>query len=78
MPKEIPPNLWDAKRVAEFLCLAEATVRHGRAGTRSIPCIRLGGALRWDPNDVIAWREERRQRAVTRINRRFGGLAQAS
>lgn len=66
-----PLSSWTAKQVAEFLGLSEETVRHGRAGTGEIPRIKMGRAVRWDPTDVIAWRDERRQASVARIERRF-------
>lgn len=64
-------DLWNAKRVAEFLGLDEETVRHGRAGTGEIPRIKLGRSVRWDPEDVMQFRQRARQSSVTRIDRRL-------
>jgi hypothetical protein len=64
-------GLWNARQVAECLGLDEETVRHGRAGTGEIPRIKMGRSVRWDPDDVILFRDAKRQASVTRIERRF-------
>ena len=66
-----PEDLWNVKQAAQFLSLAEETLRHGRAGTHEIPRIKLGRAVRYDPAEVRAFREGLRQASVTRIERRF-------
>lgn len=69
MPKEI---LWTAKQVAHYLGLSEYTVYVGAAGTRDIPRIKMGRAVRWKASDVMAWLEERHSWAKRRIDRRLG------
>lgn len=69
-PRAIRESAWTAKQVAEFLGLSPTTVVHGRAGTKTIARIRMGRSVRFDPDDVIKWRDERRRWAQDRIDRR--------
>jgi len=51
---ELEECLWDAHDVAKFLSLSRSWVyRAVEAGT--IPCIRIGSAVRFDPQTIKAW-----------------------
>lgn len=54
-----PERLWKIADVAEFLALSERTVR-ALVQRRGLPCMRIGGAVRFDPASVRSW--TRRQR----------------
>jgi excisionase family DNA binding protein len=69
--KEPRQNAWTVKQVADYLGLDERTVRSGAADTRDIPRIKLGRSVRFDPDDVIAWRDKKRSYSVARIDRRL-------
>ena len=54
------PQLWNAARAAEYLGVSTSWVYH-RSAEGSIPCVRVGHALRFDPAALAAWtRGERR------------------
>lgn len=54
--------LWDKDRLAEYLGLHPVTVlRMAREGR--IPCIRIGGLVRFDPAEVRDFIRGKRQRA---------------
>lgn len=54
------PQLWNAARAAEYLGVSTSWVYH-RSAEGSIPCVRVGHALRFDPVALAAWtRGERR------------------
>jgi hypothetical protein len=42
---------WKVRDVAEFLQASESWVRHAAASGR-LPCTKIGGLLRFDPNDI--------------------------
>jgi excisionase family DNA binding protein len=44
---------WKTKDVAEFLQASESWVRHAVADGR-LPCIKIGGLLRFDPAEIRA------------------------
>lgn len=53
-----PETLWDVRAVARFTGMSERWVRQQAAapvGPERIPLIRLGGRLRFDPEQVRAW-----------------------
>jgi len=53
-------QLWNAARAAEYLGVSTSWVYH-RSAEGSIPCVRVGHALRFDPAALAAWtRGERR------------------
>jgi excisionase family DNA binding protein len=53
-------GLWDASRASSFLGVSTSWVYH-RAAAGTIPCIRVGHNLRFDPEALRAWvRGERR------------------
>ncbi len=54
------PQLWNATLAAEYLGVSTSWVYH-RSAEGSIPCVRIGHALRFDPAALAAWtRGERR------------------
>lgn len=56
---EILSRLWTTREVGEFLGLSEKTVRR-LVAYQGLPCLKLGGAVRFDPASVASW--ARRQR----------------
>lgn len=44
-------TMWTVKDVAEFLQASESWVRHAAAGGR-LPCTKIGGLLRFDPDEI--------------------------
>jgi excisionase family DNA binding protein len=56
---------WKTKDVAEFLQASESWVRHAAAEGR-LPCIKIGGLLRFDPSEIRALVEGHR-RAPPRV-----------
>jgi hypothetical protein len=53
-PVSIPeqqPSLWDARDVARYLKASRSWVYH-RAGRGQIPCMRIRGLLRFDPEAI--------------------------
>lgn len=44
---------WKVKDVAAFLQASESWVRHAAAGGR-LPCVKIGGLLRFDPDEIRA------------------------
>ena len=46
-------QVWKVRDVAEFLQAAESWVRHAAAAGR-LPCTKLGGLLRFDPEEIRA------------------------
>jgi excisionase family DNA binding protein len=57
------PKLWDVERVATELNVSKATVYRLVADKR-IPFIRLGQLLRFEPESVRTWLDERTVPAV--------------
>lgn len=47
-------TLWDAQDVARFLKVSRSWVYH-RAEAGGLPCLRIGGMLRFDPQAVQAF-----------------------
>lgn len=46
--------LWDAVDVAKFLKTSRSWV-YGRAEAGTLPCLRIGGLLRFEPEQIRAW-----------------------
>jgi predicted DNA-binding transcriptional regulator AlpA len=46
-------RVWKVKDVAVFLQASESWVRHAAAAGR-LPCTKLGGLLRFDPDEIRA------------------------
>lgn len=55
LPKE---GLWDASHVAQYLKVSRSWVYH-RAEAGLLPCLRVGGLLRFDPEVVRAFTQKR-------------------
>lgn len=47
-------NLWDANDVASFLKASRSWVYH-RAERNELPCLRIGGLLRFEPDAIRAF-----------------------
>ncbi len=57
-----PPGtepLWTIKEVAAFLRVSVQTVRR-LVARRLLPCVRVGGQLRFVPGDVLRWATARK------------------
>jgi hypothetical protein len=44
-------RVWKVRDVAEFLQASDSWVRHAAAGGR-LPCTKIGGLLRFDPDEI--------------------------
>jgi excisionase family DNA binding protein len=53
-PAAEPPELWDANDVARYLKVSRSWV-YQRAEAGLLPCFRLGGLLRFEPDKVRAF-----------------------
>lgn len=62
-PTKIAP-LWGVKEVAAFLNVTVQTVYALRAKGIGPEAGRVGKHLRYDPDDVIAWFEQQKERAA--------------
>lgn len=49
-------NLWDVRRVAQFLGVSRSWV-YQRVERGLMPCLRVGGLVRFKPSVVKAWTE---------------------
>lgn len=49
-----PPAMWKAAQVAEFLNMSESWV-YAQAEAGKMPCRKLGGATRFDPDEIRRW-----------------------
>ena len=47
---------WTVKDVARYLRLSEQTV-YTMTASKSIPFFKIGGSVRFDPPEVVAWRK---------------------
>ncbi len=52
-PTSARDGLWDANDVAAFLKVSRSWVYH-RAEAGQLPCVRVGGLLRFDPSTIRA------------------------
>ncbi len=53
-PQPAFEGLWTVKNVAEFLqCSRDFVYEHAEDGT--LPCLRIGGLLRFDPESIRRW-----------------------
>lgn len=60
-PADEAPELWDANDVARYLKVSRSWV-YQRAEAGLLPCLRLGGLLRFDPENVRAFARGELQR----------------
>jgi excisionase family DNA binding protein len=65
-------SLWTPKDVAEYLRASRSWV-YQRAEAGDLPCLRLGGLLRFDPEAIRAWVKGREHGAtvtpITQVKR---------
>lgn len=68
-PREYEPEderaterLWSIRDVSTFLGLSPRTVRRLIA-YQGLPCLRIGGAVRFDPASVTSWARRQRKEA---------------
>lgn len=57
VPADIPASSWTEKQAAGFLGVSVEFLQRDRLKRRRVPFIKLGWAVRYDPADVIAYRE---------------------
>ncbi|MBN1341520.1 MAG: helix-turn-helix domain-containing protein [Phycisphaerae bacterium] len=60
-PEPEPENLWTPKRTAEFLGVSQRTIYVLTVVEQVLPCIRINKLVRYDPADVRAFVEARKQ-----------------
>jgi excisionase family DNA binding protein len=53
VPTSLQGGLWDASDVAAYLKVSRSWVYH-RAEAGQLPCVRVGGLLRFDPSAICA------------------------
>ena len=70
-PADEAPELWDANDVARYLKVSRSWV-YQRAEAGLLPCLRLGGLLRFDPEKVRAFA---RGEAPAAEGARFSGFS---
>ena len=58
--------LWDVRGLAAYLNVSTSWV-YQRVATRTIPCVHLGAAVRFIPEDIRAWLRGERGGQVVRI-----------
>lgn len=52
--QQIEQQLWDVSDVAQYLKVSRSWVYH-RAESGELPCLRIGGLLRFDPKAIHAF-----------------------
>jgi len=69
-PPEASPSLWTVQDVAAYLKTSRSWVYQRIAGVDAIPSMRVGGLLRFEPEEVKAWaRGERKSNNVVSLKR---------
>lgn len=58
-------GLLDIDEVALIFGLSRESIYHRRAKGDFAPAIRVGGRLRWDPDDLKVWLEARRDQGTS-------------
>lgn len=53
-------RLWTVPEVADFLRLHPKTI-YDMAARGDLPCLRIGGRLRFDPSDIATWVSARKE-----------------
>lgn len=56
----IPERLWTVRELARHLSVHEKTV-YDWVARGTLPCVRLGHRLRFDPHDVLRWLSARKE-----------------
>ena len=54
-PLPMPERLWTIRDTADFLGLSVSTLYEWSYKAEGPPVMRIGGRLRYDPNQVIIW-----------------------
>jgi predicted DNA-binding transcriptional regulator AlpA len=71
-------RLWTVRDVAAFLAVSPSWVYQASAGG-TLPCVRLGAALRFDPDGIRAWvRGERHGGKVVQLPGCRGSVARSA
>lgn len=60
-PAELPQEIWDVRRICAFLGISRA--RLYQLIDAGLPSRKIGGSRRFDPRDVAAWWEDRKESA---------------
>ncbi len=63
-------GLLDTARAAEFLGIAKQTMARWRVDGQGPPFIKVGGAVRYRPDDLNVWLDARRARHTAESQRR--------
>lgn len=69
MPSKTPDRFLNFKEVAEMIGISWTTIRDGKAGTKEIPRIKLGGRVLFSFNAVQRWMERKAREAEERAAR---------
>jgi excisionase family DNA binding protein len=66
-------DLMTVKELAALINLSVGTIRRGEGGTRDLPYLKLGGAVRYRRQDVERWLESKTHEPVAepRLLRRY-------
>lgn len=68
--QQTEPSLWTVEDVAAYLKTSRSWVYQRCAGVDAIPAMRVGGLLRFEPEEVKAWaRGERKHTNVVSLKR---------
>jgi hypothetical protein len=59
-----PNVLWDEKSVAQYLGVSVEFLQQDRHGKKRIPFVKIGRAVRYDPGDVLAFKDRAKVRAT--------------
>jgi excisionase family DNA binding protein len=59
---EVPACLWNERQAAKYLNCSVEFLQADRVRAKTIPFIKLGRAVRYDPVDVKAYAESRKVR----------------
>jgi len=60
---DVPKLLWTSHEAAKALCISERTLWALTKENR-IPCVRIGRAVRYDPEDIRLWIESQKTKAT--------------
>lgn len=55
-------NYYDRNTIGKYYCVSITTVREWEK--RGLPCIRIGGAIRYRFRDVVRWVEEQNDQST--------------
>lgn len=69
----VSSGLLDTVRAAEFLGISKQTMANWRMRGNGPPFIKMGGAVRYKPEDLNSWLDARRERHTTEARHRVRG-----